>query len=256
MAAVKESRLLLSVVSHRQAEFVLSFLRDLEALRQPGLQVALTLNVEEHWPHAPEAFGLPLLVLRNRRPKGFGANHNAAFRAAGCDFFCVANPDIRLRSNPFPALLACLEDERTGAVAPRVLGADGKPEDNARRFPTLPLLTRKLLQGAPTALDYSDAAERSEPDWIAGMFMLFRRDSFARVGGFDERYFLYYEDVDLCARLRLAGMRILLEPRAEVVHLAQRQSRRSARYAWWHARSMARWLSSQPCRRVTSAKSA
>ena len=55
MAAVKESRLLLSVVSHRQAEFVLSFLRDLEALRQPGLQVALTLNVEEHWPQIGRA---------------------------------------------------------------------------------------------------------------------------------------------------------------------------------------------------------
>jgi N-acetylglucosaminyl-diphospho-decaprenol L-rhamnosyltransferase len=256
VAPVKDSRLLLSVVSHRQADLVLPFLKDLETLRQPGLQVVLTLNVEEPWPHAPEAFRPPLRILRNAQPKGFGANHNAAFRAADCDFFCVANPDIRLRSNPFPALLACAQDPRTGAVAPRVLGADGKPEDNARRFPTLPRLARKLLNGAAARLDYADAAQRSEPDWIAGMFMLFRRDAFARVGGFDERYFLYYEDVDLCARLRLAGLRAVLEPRAEVVHLAQRQSRRSARYAWWHARSMARWLASQPCRRVTGAKSA
>jgi hypothetical protein len=252
VAAVHLGRILFSVVSHRQAELVQPLIHQLEALRQPGLEVVLTLNVPESW---QVDFQLPLKVRQNARAQGFGANHNAAFRSADSEFFCVANPDLRLQANPFPPLLQCLEDHNIGVVAPRVLGPDGKPEDNARHFPTPARLARKLLRSsnAGVALDYPDSGERIEPDWVAGMFMLFRSESFARIEGFDERYFLYYEDVDLCARLRLAGLRVMLEPRAHVVHLARRQSRRSARYAWWHARSMARWLCSKPCRLLRSA---
>jgi len=85
------------------------------------------------------------------------------------------------------------------------------------------------------------------------MFMLLRRDAFAAVGGFDARYHLYYEDVDLCARLRLAGYDIRLVPSASVVHLARRQSRRDIRYLLWHLRSMTRYILSGTRRKVGKA---
>jgi GT2 family glycosyltransferase len=193
---------------------------------------------------------LPLTIEQNALPKGFGANHNAAFARSRGEYFCVANPDIRLEANPFPALLRRMQDHRVGVAAPLVVGPDGSPEDNARRFPTPARLARKLLHRSGPNVEYPQSSEPMEPDWVAGMFMLFRHEAFARVGGFDERYFLYYEDVDLCARLRLAGLTVVLEPAARVIHHAQRQSRRSLRYAWWHARSMARWLCSRSRRRV------
>ena len=72
--------------------------------------------------------------------------------------------------------------------------------------------------------------------------MLFRSSAFMRVGGFDEGFFLYYEDVDICARLRQCGESILACPAARVVHTAQRASRYNPRYALWHVSSMARYF--------------
>ncbi len=80
--------------------------------------------------------------------------------------------------------------------------------------------------------------------------MLFTRDAFARVGGFDERYHLYYEDVDLCARMRLAGREVVFCPTVEIVHAARRESHRNLRFFAWHVQSMLRFFLSGPFRRL------
>ena len=74
------------------------------------------------------------------------------------------------------------------------------------------------------------------------MFMIFRSDVFREIGGFDEKFFLYYEDVDICWRLRQKGYEIKLIPSVEVIHDARRESRKNWRYARWHLASMARYL--------------
>jgi GT2 family glycosyltransferase len=79
-------------------------------------------------------------------------------------------------------------------------------------------------------------------DWVAGMFIVFRSDAFRSVGGFDERYFLYYEDVDICRRLGAAGASVIYEPGAEVIHDARRASRRELRRAVHHLSSAVRFL--------------
>jgi GT2 family glycosyltransferase len=78
------------------------------------------------------------------------------------------------------------------------------------------------------------------------MFMLFTRETFEAVGGFDERYYLYYEDVDICARLRMAGKEVVLCPTVQVIHDAQRQSHTSPRHLAWHLASMLRFFTSAP----------
>jgi len=95
-----------------------------------------------------------------------------------------------------------------------------------------------------------DGAKWLEPDWVGGMFMLFRSDLYKTLGGFDEGYFLYYEDIHLCARLRVAGMRVVLEPKAEIIHDAQRASHRDLRHAWWHATSILRFFRSESYREL------
>ena len=72
--------------------------------------------------------------------------------------------------------------------------------------------------------------------------MVFPSEIFGKLGGFDERYFLYYEDVDLCGRLRLRGHEVVLNPKAQVIHHAQRSSHGNLRYMAWHLRSMARFF--------------
>jgi len=191
--------------------------------------------------------------VQNIAPKGFGANHNAAFGRRRGRYFCVANPDLRVSANPFPALVARLADSRTGVVAPVVESPEGRVEDSARRFPTarnLLLKGLRKLARRPPMLDYGVPTAAFDADWVGGMFMLFRAETFAQLGGFDERYRLYYEDVELCARARLAGLRVVVEPAARVIHAARRASHRRLRYAWWHARSLARWLRSDTYRRL------
>jgi N-acetylglucosaminyl-diphospho-decaprenol L-rhamnosyltransferase len=225
----------LSVVSHAQAGLAARLLGDIVSLGRADFQVILTVNVPEPIPAGAHE------VIVNQRPRGFGANHNAAFRRAGGEYFCVLNPDIRLPRDPFPALLETLRDPTVGIAAPRIVDAQGGTEDSVRKFPSVPSLLRKLV-GARTAPDYVLGGDRVDVDWVGGMFMLFRRSAFERVGGFDERYFLYYEDVDICRRLHGAGYRVVATPRTQAIHEAQRASRHNPRHMAMHARSMLRYL--------------
>jgi len=214
---------------------------DLAAITGTRLEIILTQNIPEVRNFFSGAIPFHTVLIENSKPKGFGANHNAAFRHAKGDFFCVLNPDIRISRNPFPALLAELSRPNVGLAAPRILGPSGGIEDSARRFPTVAFLARKAL-GDVRAVDYDAVDQPISPDWVAGMFMVFRKEAFAAVGGFDENYFLYYEDVDICRRLRSRGFDIRMVPSVEAIHDARRQSHRSLRHMRWHLGSIVRYF--------------
>jgi GT2 family glycosyltransferase len=227
----------LSIVSHRQNTLVNRLLEDLRRHCRTPYRLVLTENVPDDVALAAE--GAEVIV--NASPKGFGANHNAAFRRCTTEAFCILNPDIRLAADPFPALRAALALPKVAAVGPLVLDADGNPEDSARRFPTALSLSKKLFAGKPGP-EYPLDRGAQRVDWVAGMCIAVRRDAFAQVGGFDERFFLYYEDVDFCRRLQAAGFAVIYEPGASVIHYARRTSRRNARYMAIHAASALRYL--------------
>lgn len=230
-----------SVVSHRQNALVNAFVEDVT--RHCGSRVALliTQNVPDDEPLAVSGVPGAIEILRNDRRKGFGENHNAAFKRCRTEYFCVANPDIRLRTDPFPRLVESLHSETAAAAGPLVRNPAGAAEDSARRFPTAASLFRKLLRERPGP-EYPVGQAALRVDWVAGMFILFRSDAFRQVGGFDERYFLYYEDVDLCRRLGERAGPVVYEPRAEVIHDARRASRHDLRLALRHASSALRFL--------------
>lgn len=230
-----------SVVSHGQGALVGTLLADLAAHVSTPLEVILTVNIPETLAFDRASFDFPIRVLENPTPRGFAANHNAAFQDSRGPAFCVLNPDIRIGRDPFPDLLACLRDPGVGVAAPLIKNPVGDIEDSARRFPTPFSILRKAWHRR-IEIDYPIGSEPIHPDWVAGMFMLFPRQVFASLRGFDERYFLYYEDVDLCARMRLAGKRVVLCPSAVVIHDARRRSMSSLRHARWHASSMTRYF--------------
>lgn len=242
--------LTLSVVSHMQAALVSELLTDIAIRVRLPVSVVFTINVPEPTPFVAEHSGLALETIRNPFPKGFGANHNAAFERCRTPFFCILNPDIRLPADPFPTLIGDLQrDPGLGLVAPLARNPQGNVETTSRRFPTPSFILRKALLGPPRIPDYPIGEGLVRPDWVGGMFMLVRSDAFRRVGGFDERYFMYYEDVDLCARLHTAGFGIALDPAASVVHAARRDSHRRPRYLAWHIQSMLRFWMSDAYRR-------
>ena len=238
-AAAPDTSVTLSIVSHGHAALLAGLLADIAAIPAVA-EVIVTVNVPEALVAAPGNLTGRVRWRRNVSPRGFGANHNAAFADCKTPYFCVLNPDIRLREDPFPALLACLAERGAALAAPRTLAPDGSEEDSIRHFPTPAGLALKAL--GKSRGTYAVAAAPFFPDWVGGMFMLFRAADFKRVGGFDERFFMYYEDVDICARLWRQGGRIVACPQASVIHAARRASHRDGRHLRWHLASMARYF--------------
>jgi len=231
----------LSIVSHRQNALVNQLLEDIQRVCADRVALVLTENVEDPIPLATAALSCPVERIANQKIKGYGANHNAAFKHCRTPYFCVANPDIRLLADPFPALLHALEVPGIAVAGPLVRDPAGRIEDSARRFPTVASLLSKIFAETRTP-EYPTDRGAVRVDWIAGMFMLFRREAFEAVNGFDEAYFLYYEDVDICDRLRTLGHFTTYETQTEIVHNARRGSRRDLTLALHHIRSAARFL--------------
>ena len=228
----------ISIVSHGHGSEVERLVS--QVLEEPFVRrITLTLNL-------PETLNLPnddrVLVIKNNEAKGFGANHNAAFKHCGTPFFCVLNPDIVLLKGSFGELVNCLLSNKAAVAGPIVISPDGQQEDSWRQFPTLRSLTLKALGHDTTMIRPIDGHSPLFPDWVAGMCMLFSSDIFSKMGGFDERLFLYYEDVDICARLWRAGQSVVASPRAAVIHNAQRASRYKWEHMRWHAISMCKYF--------------
>ena len=238
--------LTISIVSHKQIALVVHLFGDIrDYCKGASIELILTLNLPEELPFSEHEYSFPVKIIHNRLPLGFGENHNQAFQQATGLFFCVINPDIRLNNDPFPALISCLQDSSIAVAAPLVVNENDAAEDSARYFPTPLQILCKVLGGCKGS-DYILNDGVVFPDWVAGMFMLFRHETFEQAGGFDQRYFLYYEDVDLCARLRLLGYEVALCPDAKVVHHAHRSSHRNFKYLTWHLASMLRFFTSLP----------
>lgn len=230
-----------SVVSHGQGELIRKLLTDMRGWQGARLQIIVTLNIPEDEAFLAEFADLDLLVLRNHSPQGFGSNHNQAHRSAEGEFFLVINPDISTGAFDLQPLLDTASHTGVGVVAPAVVSPSGQLEDSARHFPTLAGMFRRLVL---RRIDIF-AIDRNLPtpvDWVGGMFMVFRTHFYAQLGGFDERYFMYFEDVDLCYRIAMSNQQVIVDPRVFVVHDAQRASRKNFKHFRWHVRSAIRFL--------------
>ncbi|MGD8709906.1 MAG: glycosyltransferase, partial [Ectothiorhodospiraceae bacterium] len=239
-------RVVVSVVSHGQGRLVAALLDDIRRYwDHDGLHVVVTQNLPEAAPAGIENMPIPVRVVRNSRPKGFAANHNAAFRVFDSDVFCVVNPDIRCPEDPLPALRRVLTRPEVALAAPQVVSPDGSLEDSARRRIT-PWRIVKRVCGLERGPDYTIQDRLVFPDWVGGMFMVLRSGVFERLGGFDERFRLYCEDADLCMRLWQSGCRVVVTPGTRVVHDARRGSHRNLQLLRWHVASLLRLFARYP----------
>ena len=199
--------------------------------------------------------------------RGFAAGINRAARGATRPLLVILNPDVELRAPIVDTLAACLASHPDVAiVGGLVREADGRVQASARRFPDLSTafggrtswLTRVVPDNPLTRRNLASTniqAGCAEVDWVTGAFMMVRRDVFELLGGFDERFFMYWEDSDLCLRALKAGWKTMYEPRAEVVHFTGRASRHAPvrsliafhrsvfHYYWKHAGVFRRLLS-------------
>lgn len=204
-------------------------------------------------------------VLAPGRNLGYGAAANRGVAATTAPWVLVCNPDLEVHPGTLAALAGVLDDDPGCAlVGPLIRNPDGQRYPSARRFPTLTdaaghallgifapdnRFTRSYQRAELGALD----RDREVVDWVSGACFLVRRSAFEEVGGFDEAYFMYAEDVDLCWRLGRAGWRVVYLPSAEVTHRQGLSTdQQPFRMIFEHHRSLLRFAarSSQGWRRV------
>ncbi len=173
--------------------------------------------------------GLPVQAIQSGRNGGFGFGCNLGAAAGDAPYLLFLNPDARIQPADLRQLVAVLEAEpAVSLVAPRALDGTGALLPSQRRDMSVrtiwaqALFVHRLLPRARWAnevdRDPAAYARAGNPDWVSGACMLVRRQAFQSIGGFDERFFLYCEDKDLCRRLREAGGQIRFEPSAAVSH--------------------------------------
>ena len=174
--------------------------------------------------------GLALTVLRNADNRGFARACNQGAALGSADSILFLNPDTQVSRDGIAAARARLEaDPGTGIVGARLVDEAGRTHRTCARHPTGPsliahtLFLDRLLPGrvAPHFLLEWDHAETRPVDAVMGAFLMIRRPLFARLGGFDERFFVYWEDADLCARAATAGFAVCHVAQAEIRHRGQ-----------------------------------
>ncbi len=161
---------------------------------------------------------LPVELVRSERNGGFSYGCNLGAARGRAPYLLFLNPDARIGADALESMLSALRnDPDTAIVGPRIVDDDGELAWSLRRFPrhrstfAQALFAHRLLpQAAWTDELIRDPAVYDmpgTPEWLSGACMLVRRTAFEEVGGFDEGFFLYCEDTDLCRRLRDAGHR-------------------------------------------------
>jgi N-acetylglucosaminyl-diphospho-decaprenol L-rhamnosyltransferase len=172
---------------------------------------------------------LPAELVALDENGGFAHGCNEGSRRGGAPYVLFLNPDARIEPAGLARLVEVLEgNERAGLVAPRLVNDHGGLEYSQRRFPRLrstyanALFLHRVLpfaQWTSELVEKRSAYERPRsPEWLSGACLMVRRDVLEQLGGWDERFFMYCEDKDLCRRARDAGYDIRFEPGAVAVH--------------------------------------
>ncbi len=207
-------------------------LRCLAALRAEGpRELVVVDNGSSDGSMAPVRAGIPeAIVVEPGANLGYGSAANRGVRLTTAPYVFVANADLEVGPGTLATLAAVLDrDPGCAVVGPLLRTSDGDRYPSARRFPSLPDAAGHAVLGivAPNNR-FTRAYQRSDldapgtavryVDWVSGACFLARRAAFDDVDGFDEAYFMYSEDVDLCWRLHRRGWRVAYAPAAEVVH--------------------------------------
>jgi hypothetical protein len=234
------------VVSHGQAADVE---RVLPALAPQVDELVLVANVPGSVPEGVDA-------VHNERPLGFAANVNLGVARTTAELVVSVNPDAVPEPGAVSALVAFVGGrERCGIAGPRMLFPDGTWQPSRRRFPTVggtivrrTPLRRLVPQNRHLHLDEAPPDEPVEADWMLGGFLLMRRAMLEQLGGLDEGFRLYGEDIDLQYRAMRAGWERWYVPGAVVrhEHQAETDKRFLTRRTLWHWAGIARFVRKHP----------
>ena len=229
--------------------------RCLSSLTAQADEVVVVANRAERIPDVPRG----VRVMPNERPLGFSANANRGVAATRAPFVVVANPDTEAAPDAVTRLAEFAQARpRCGIAGPELRDPDGRWQPSRRRFPTV---TGTLVRRTPLRLLFPPQERQRghyllderpsapvQADWMLGAFLLLRREMLDELGGFDDQFRLYGEDIELCYRAAKAGWERWYVPAAVVTHryAAVIDRRFFTRRTLWHWRGMARFVRKHP----------
>ncbi len=178
-------------------------------------------------------------LIRSDRNLGFAGANNRGFELARGRYVVLLNSDAFVEEGALPLSVRKMDEQpRVGLASGRLVGRDGSLQPSARMFPSV---TNELLTLSGLGDRYphsrffgrmdrtwADPMEAAEVDWVPGAYSIIRREALQRIGYFDRRFFLYYEEVDLCLRIKEAGYELWYWPDIVVVHIGGESARRIA----------------------------
>ena len=243
------------ITTYNSARFIRTCLEHLLASTTPP-EIIVVDNCSTDDTAAIVTHDFPTVTfLRNANNLGFGAANNRGAKLAAGQYFCFMNPDVYVAPTTLTRLARQLDEQPlVGMVGPQLIYPDGHIQDSFRRFmrphhqiiKRLPWLLniKPLRQAVKSYLMWNkNPAESFTCDWLVGACLMIKKEVFHQIGGFDERYFLFMEDTDLCRSVGAAGYQVLYYPQATAQHHHERlsdqgplQSLRSKTF-WIHVQS-------------------
>lgn len=186
-------------------------------------------------------------IFKNKENKGFGYGHNKIINHINSEYHLILNPDIQIQDNILKNLVEILEQNKEYAlISPKILNSDGTEQHLPKKNPKLSyLLSGRILQNHPYMIklrnEYTMANQDidlfQEVDILTGCFMLFRTQQLKNINGFDEKYFMYFEDLDLSKRISKFG-KLIFYSGDSVIHRWERASNKNIKLLTAHIRSM------------------
>jgi hypothetical protein len=250
------------IVNYKSKDLILNCIRSIKNADWPGLDYEIIVVDNYSGDLAGDdlkQFG-EIKFIMNGRNIGLGAANNQGIRQARGKYIAIINPDIIAAKDVFIKLFDFMENNpRVGLVGPKQFNLDNTVQDSCFRWPSLltPIFRRTPLGKIGLAkkdLDrflYKDYNKNSikEVDWLLGSFLFCRAQALRQAGLYDEEFFLYFEDTDLCQRFWQMDWKVIYNPQVKIVHNHRRQSARAPWYkfftslaAWHHIISWLKYL--------------
>jgi N-acetylglucosaminyl-diphospho-decaprenol L-rhamnosyltransferase len=228
------------IVNYASWPLTLRCLQSLDGTGYSDFETIVVDNDSEEPPELPSRVRL----IRNRENVGFARAHNRGIAASTGDIIVIINPDTVVERNFFDGLERFFRDNpKVGIAGPRILDSDGELQLSARReisalsgfLGRTSLLTRLFPKSSFVKSQFPAVTDGSHPspvDWVSGACMAIRRDALQQIGPLDERFFMYFEDADLCRRARAVGWLVYYLPHIEIVHQTGASSRSKPKAVW------------------------
>lgn len=201
------------------------------------LNIIVVDNLSDDNPHRLKDLFPEIRLILNKQNRGFGSAINQALTHCRSKYLILLNPDSLVAKGFFENCFQFMEqNNEVGMMGPMIANEDGSIQGSARAFPTPltalfgrnTLLTKLFPNNSISKANILNLNRSSnapmEVDWVSGAGMVLRREVMLAVGGFDERFFLYWEDADLCHRIRNAGWRVIYNPAARMIHFVGKSS--------------------------------